>query len=93
MYRYGLLSQSVRDRYEYGMLEGILPETKNLQRVFYLEFQVTTVPYENVFITADLHKKPSYDFACSGSDKVGIQGYDMVTRLGSSLQFDGLMTG
>lgn len=90
MYQYGLLSESVRDRYEYGALEDIISEAKNLQRVFYLEFEVTTPPYESVFITADMHKRPSYDFACSGSDKVGIQGYDMVTRLGSNLQFDGL---
>jgi hypothetical protein len=90
MYQYGLLSESVRDRYQYGTLEDIISETKNLQRVFYLEFEVTTPPHESVFITADMHKRPSYDFACSGSDKVGIQGYDMVTRLGSNLQFDGL---
>jgi hypothetical protein len=90
IYQYGLLSESVRDRYQYGILEDILLETKSLQRVFYLEFQVMVPPHENVFITADMHKEPSFDFACSGSDRIGIQGYDMVTRLGSNLQFDGL---
>ena len=40
IYQYGLLSESVRDRYQYGILEDILLETKSLQRVFYLEFQV-----------------------------------------------------
>ena len=41
MLEYGLLSGAVRDRYELGMLEDIISETKNLDRVFYLEFPVT----------------------------------------------------
>lgn len=32
-------------------------------------------------------KEPSYDFHCSGSENVGLQGYDLVTRLGSALDF------
>ena len=32
-------------------------------------------------------KAPSYDFGCSGSENEGLQGYDLVTRLGSSLNF------
>lgn len=90
MVQYGLLSDSVRDRYQYGMLEDVISETKNLQRVFYLEFEVTMPASGSVPIIADMHKKPSYDFACSGSDNVGIQGYDMVTRIGSNLYFDEL---
>mgnify|MGYP000969149598 CR=1 FL=1 len=90
IYEYGLLSESVKDRYQYSILEDILLETKSLQRVFYLELEMTVPPHENLLISAHMHKEPSFDFACSGSDKVGIQGYDMVTRLGSTLQFDGL---
>ncbi len=90
MVQYGLLSESVRDRYQYGMLEDIISETKNLQRVFYLEFEVTIPGGSSVSVIADMHKKPSYDFACSGSDNEGIQGYDMVTLLGSNLHFDTL---
>lgn len=91
MLEYGLLSTSVRDRYELGMLEDIISETKNLDRVFYLEFPVTIPAGESVSMMASLHKRPSYDFHCSGSDNVGIQGYDMVTRLGSNLHFKTLM--
>ena len=36
-----------------------------------------------------LWKEPSYDFGCSGSENVGLQGYDLTTRLGSSLEFTG----
>jgi hypothetical protein len=89
-YQYGLLSESVRDRYQYGMLEDILSETDTLQRVFYLEFHVTIPAEGSVPVTADLHKDPSYDFACSGSNNEGIQGYDMVTHLGSNLFFNKL---
>ena len=32
-------------------------------------------------------KEPSFDFGCSGSENVGLQGYDLVTRLGSNLDF------
>lgn len=90
MYQYGPLSESVRDRYQYGMLEDIIQETRSLQRVFYLEFAITVPAGNSVSVTANMHKKPSHDFACSGSDKVGVQGYDMVTRLGSNLHFEAL---
>lgn len=90
LYEYGLLSDTTRDRYQYGMLEDIISETKNLKRVFYLEFPVTIHAGETVSVTAAMHKKPSFDFACSGSKNVGVQGYDMVTRLGSNLHFSGL---
>ncbi len=88
MLEYGLLSASVRDRYHLGMLEDIISETKNLDRVFYLEFPVTIPAGESVAVKANQHKKPSFDFACTGSKNVGVQGYDMVTRLGSNLYFE-----
>lgn len=89
-YQYGLLSESVRDRYQYGMVEDIISETNSLKRVLYLEFPITVPAGGSVTITADLHKEPSYDFCCSGTGNEGIQGYDMVTRLGSNLLFEKL---
>jgi hypothetical protein len=90
MVQYGVLSESVRDRYQHGMVEDIISEANNLKRVFYLKFEVTIPAGGSVPVTADMHKEPSYDFACSSSDNKGIQGYDMVTRLGSNLYFDAL---
>lgn len=90
IYQYGLLSESVCDRYQYGMLEDVISETNVLQRVFYLEFPITIPAGKSMPITVDLHKKPSYDFACSNSKNKGIQGYDMVTHLRSNLGFDKL---
>ena len=36
-----------------------------------------------------LWKEPSFDFACSGSENEGFQGYDLLTGLGSTLKFTG----
>ncbi|MGI5900414.1 MAG: hypothetical protein ACOX8S_10940 [Christensenellales bacterium] len=88
MLEYGLLSGSVRDRYDTAMLEDMISETKNLDRIFYLEFPVTIPAGRSASVMASMHKQPSYDFHCTGSDNVGVQGYDMVTRIGSNLYFD-----
>lgn len=85
---YGMLSDSVRDRYQFGMLEDLLLDANSMKRVFYLEFELTIPAGGSVPVTVKMHKEPSYDFACSGYDNVGIQGYDLVTRLGSNLKFD-----
>ncbi|NLJ41654.1 MAG: hypothetical protein GX352_08620, partial [Clostridiales bacterium] len=87
---YGVLSNSPKDRYEYGMLEDIISETKFLDRVFYLKFPISIPAGGDTSIAITLHKNPSFDFHCSGSQNVGIQGYDMVTRLGSNLEFIGM---
>lgn len=87
MVQCGVLSESVRDRYQYGMIEDVISETNNQNRVFYLMFEVTIPAGGSVPVTTEMRKKPSYDFACSGSDNKGIQGYDMVTQLGSNLSF------
>ncbi|NLL72969.1 MAG: hypothetical protein GX237_05520 [Clostridiales bacterium] len=90
MVHYGLLSDNARDHYQYGVLEDVILETYSLKRVFYLKFQVSVPVGESVLVTVKMRKNPSYDFICSGTDNKGIQGYDMVTRLGSNLHFDAL---
>lgn len=90
MLRYSLISGSVRDRYHEGMLEDIILDAGNLQRVFYLEFEIMIPTGGSAFVTADMYKNPSYDFACSYPNNSKIQGYDMVTQLGSNLKFDSL---
>ncbi len=90
LYQYGIFSDAVADRYQSGRLLDAISETNVLERVLYLEFQVTIPAGESVVVTADLHKSPSFDFTCSGSENVGLQGYDMVTRLGSNLHFEAL---
>jgi hypothetical protein len=87
MLEHGVFSSFPKERYEYGMLEDIISETKNLDRVFYLRFPIGIPAGQDASVMVSLRKKPSYDFHCSGSKNVGVQGYDMVTRLGSNLEF------
>lgn len=88
LHRHGILAGTVAERYEEGRLMDLFSDTQSLQRVFYLEFPVTIPGGASVSVEMNMHKFPSYDFACSGSENVGLQGYDMVTRLGSNLRFE-----
>lgn len=85
--QYGLLSGRPKDRYADGRLDDILSETLFHQRVLYLAFPVTVPAGSSVTVECAMWKEPSYDFHCSGSENVGLQGYDLVTRLGSALDF------
>ena len=57
------------------------------QRVLYLAVPVTIPAGNTLELTFTLWKEPSFDYGCSGSENVGLQGYDLVTRLGSTLDF------
>ena len=85
--RYGLLSGAPVDRYADGRLDDMLMETLGQERVLYLRFPVTVPAGGSACVECVFWKEPSFDFACSGSENVGIQGYDLMTRLGSSLEF------
>lgn len=85
--QYGILSGRPKDRYADGRLDDVLSETLFHQRVLYLEFPVTVPAGGSVTVECTMWKEPSYDFHCSGSENAGLQGYDLVTRLGSSLDF------
>lgn len=85
---WGPLSESCTERYEYGMLEDIFKETCGMKRVMYLTFDVTVPAGESVCVSASMAKKASiYQFDDSSEEDHSCDGYDMVTRLGSSLEF------
>ncbi len=85
MLAYGLLSESGPDRYQWGRMDDMISEALSFDRVMYLSFEVTIPAGGAITVKTDMHKQPSFDFTCTGSDNVGVQGYDMVTRLGSNL--------
>ena len=88
MVQYGVLSgENVTDRYADGRLDDMVGETMSHTRVLYLSLPVTVPAGGSVDITFQLWKEPSFDYGCSGSENVGLQGYDMVTQLGSALDF------
>ena len=85
--RYGPLAETPTDRYGDGRLDDLLGEALSVQRVLYLAFPVTVPAGGSVTVTAALWKAPSYDFGGSGSENVGVQGFDLATKLGSVLTF------
>lgn len=87
MVQYGPVSDTVMDRYAGGRLDDIISEAMGMDRVLYLAVPVTVPAGGEVNITFELWKEPSFDYGCSGSEHVGLQGYDLVTRLGSNLTF------
>lgn len=82
---YGLLSENGPERYETGWLEEM--DFANVNRVFYLEAQVAVPAGEKVTLTARMRQEGSFDFYCADTENQGIYGYDLVTKLGSSLDF------
>ena len=85
----GLLADTPADRYTDGRLDDFLWDVLVQERVLYLAFPVTVPAGGSVTVAASLWKEPSYDYGCSGSENVGLQGYDLVTALGSTLDFTG----
>ena len=71
------------------MLEDIIGETVYHDRIFCLTFDVTVPAGEYAEVRIEQHKEPSFDFYCDNTENTGVKGYDMVTKLGSSLDFSG----
>jgi len=86
---YGVLSDNVIPRYQTGWLEEIFSEASGMSRIFYLKTEVTIPAGESIELRANLPKPGSFDFYGTGSGNLGINGYTMMTRLGSNLTFAG----
>ena len=84
MYDYGLLSENVAERYEYGMLEDIERETAVMDRILYQTFEILIPANTSVSVEIQMIKEASFDYSHSGTDR---NGYDMMTTLGSNLEF------
>ena len=82
---YGVLSEKEIDRYASGWIEEL--DIVGVDRVFWLEAEITIPAGESVTLTAAFEKEPSFDFTCVDTANKGISGYDMVTALGSNLIF------
>ena len=82
---YGVLSENGAARYDSGWIEDL--DVVGVDRVFWLEAEITIPAGESVTLTAAFEKEPSFDFTCADTANKGISGYDMVTALGSNLLF------
>ena len=81
----GLLLDNPQERYDFMNLEDLYPDS--IQRVFYLKAEVTVPAGGNVMVEARMIKEASFDYDCSGSKNKGVYGYDLVTKLGTNLDF------
>lgn len=84
MHDHGPLSESTANRYDFGMLEDMFSEAHTMQRIMYLTFDIVIPAGGSTELTASMIKEASIDFIGENKDR---DGYDMVTRLGSSLSF------
>ena len=64
-----------------------MDEVLSVDRVLYLKTEVTVPTGGTAEVTAQYWKAPSFDFACSGSGRRNLQGYDLMTTLDSTLTF------
>ena len=87
MYSYGVLADKPVERYHSGMLEDL--DVVGVNRVFYLEAEITVPAGESVQLTAEMRKQGSYDFYGANTENLGVYGYDLVTELGSNLNCTG----
>lgn len=87
--QYGYLSDEPAERYYdwAGSLDMMIYDALVVDRVFYAAVEVTIPAGESVTLTARQEKPYSYDFYGAGSGREALDGYDLVTRLGSVLSF------
>ena len=84
---YGILAENGAERYADGMIENL--DVTGVDRVFWLEAEITIPAGKSVKMDAVFEKEPSFDFYCNASENKGICGYDLVCELGSNLTFTG----
>lgn len=81
---YGGLTAQEKSRYSSGWLEDVASDAEGIQRVCWLEAQVTVPAGGSLTVTASMEKEASYDYSCDRANQ-GTRGYDLVTTLGSNL--------
>lgn len=81
----GILLDDPEERYDFTSLEDLYPEV--IQRVFYLETEVTIPAGASVTVEAQMLKEASYNHACHSKRDRDLYGYDLVTKLGTNLDF------
>lgn len=87
LFDYGILTEEAMARYDIGMLEDIFSDVLYMERVFYLSCDILIPPGESVSFEASMVKDHSFDYEGSASENMDVDGYDMVTELGSNLDF------
>ena len=82
---YSVLSPEGAERYGAGWLEDMAGEVWTIDRVCWMEAEVTIPAGGSVTLSAAMTKEASFDYYCAHTENRGISGYDLVTTLGSNL--------
>ena len=82
---YGVLSSQGMERYGAGWIEEMTTDVQTVDRVCWLEAQVTVPASGSLTVVASMTKAGSFDYACADTENRGVYGYDFVTSLGSNL--------
>ncbi len=87
--KYGPMGSEPKERYAWsGRLDEFIDETAMISRILYLTFDMTIPAGETVTLNIDQFKSASYDYYHNKADGADLNGYDMVTSLGSNLGFE-----
>lgn len=81
----GVLSEKPMMRYENGNLD--LMDVTNTQRIIFAEFEIELGENQTSQITINSYKQGSYDFYGGRNDQQ-IYGYDLLSKIGSSIDVD-----
>jgi hypothetical protein len=92
-HEYGPLSLNGVDRYLFGRLDDFFLDVLVMDRVFYLSAELNIPSGRSVLLDVKMIKQGSFDFYGSGSEDLGIYGFDMFTETGSILAFDYITAG
>lgn len=83
----GDLSDDPAERYMGAYMDDMIGDTHSRGRIFYLSADITIPAGRTVNVTASLTQPHSYNFFGSGYGNENVDGYDLVTTLGSNLIF------
>lgn len=81
---YGVGSDNAVEKFSDGDIESLQAATNTNSRIFYLTFEVTIPAGQSIKIDCTMNKEAHIDFTGKNQDR---NGYDMVTKLGSNLEF------
>ena len=85
--QYGLLSENPAERYQSGRLDQMIGEAATMNRVCYAAFDVTIPAGGSVTVELAARKENSYNFGGAGAGNENVDGFEILTRLGSNLSF------
>ncbi len=88
MFQYTALGETPKDRYGWMRLDDLIRESYSMERVMYLTAQISIPPGQTVVLDSQAAKGASYAFPYNDSQvDETLAGYDLMTTLGSKLEF------